>query len=67
MTITIAAKFRKWLAEPDPSVNHNNARKKHHAETGQWLLQDERYVTWKQQSNSFMWINGICESQYIQV
>ena len=59
------AKFREWLDPPDPSPNHNNARDKHHGNTGQWLLEDERYVTWKQQANSFLWINGICECHSI--
>ncbi|KAF8669599.1 hypothetical protein AX14_005997, partial [Amanita brunnescens Koide BX004] len=58
-TEELLAKFKKWLNVPDPSTNHNNARKKHHQGTGQWLLEDERYATWKQQSNSLMWINGI--------
>ncbi|KAF8345390.1 hypothetical protein F5887DRAFT_1282634 [Amanita rubescens] len=52
-------KFKKWLNAPDPSINHNNIRKKHYKGTGQWLLGDERYVAWKEQSNSFLWINGI--------
>ncbi|KAF8334571.1 ankyrin repeat-containing domain protein [Amanita rubescens] len=52
-------KFKKWLAVPDPSINHNIAREKHHKGTCQWLLDDKRYISWKEQSNSFMWINGI--------
>ncbi|KAF8343374.1 ankyrin repeat-containing domain protein, partial [Amanita rubescens] len=52
-------KFKKWLAVPDPSINHNIAREKHHEGTCQWLLDDKRYISWKEQSNSFMWINGI--------
>ncbi|KAF8330209.1 ankyrin repeat-containing domain protein [Amanita rubescens] len=55
----ILGKFKKWLNAPDPSTNHNIARKKHHKNTGQWILEDERYVIWKQQPNSLMWINGI--------
>ena len=58
----VTAEFKKWLNAPDPSANHNSARKKHHKDTGQWLLQDQRYVNWKKQPNSFMWINGTCES-----
>ena len=57
---TLTGKFKEWLNAPDPSINHNNIRKKHHKGTGQWLLDDERYVAWKEQSNSFLWINGIC-------
>ena len=57
----LVGKFHKWLNAPDPSTNHNIARKKYHKNTGQWLLDDERYRIWKQQPNSFMWINGICK------
>ncbi|KAF8326443.1 ectomycorrhiza-induced ankyrin-domain/NACHT-domain-containing protein [Amanita rubescens] len=55
----LLAKLKKWLNVPDPSVNHNNAREKHLEGSGQWLLGDKRYIKWKEQSNSFMWINGI--------
>jgi len=58
---TPAGKFKKWMDPPNPSINHNNARNKHLENTGQWLLKDERYLAWKQQPNSLMWINGICE------
>ena len=57
----LTGKFKKWLDPPDPSINHNNARNKYFENTGQWLLDDEKYLTWKQQPNSLMWINGICE------
>ncbi|KAF8678526.1 hypothetical protein AX14_004715, partial [Amanita brunnescens Koide BX004] len=52
-------KFKRWLDAPDPSNTHITARYKYHKSTGQWLLEDDRYVNWKQQANSFMWINGI--------
>ena len=66
-TIVLAAKFKKWLTAPDPSINHNSARKRYHKDTGQWLLGDERYVAWKEQPNSLIWINGICEQDALQV
>ncbi|KAK2467970.1 hypothetical protein APHAL10511_000265 [Amanita phalloides] len=56
------AKFKKWLAAPDPSTNHNSARKKYHKDTGLWILADERYIAWKKQAGSFLWINGIYTS-----
>ncbi|KAF8337718.1 hypothetical protein F5887DRAFT_1137875 [Amanita rubescens] len=58
-TEELLAKFKKWLTAPDPSINHNSARKKYHQDTGQWLLGDERYIAWKEQANSLIWINGI--------
>ncbi|KAF8324400.1 ankyrin repeat-containing domain protein [Amanita rubescens] len=58
-TEELLAKFKKWLTAPDPSINHNTARKRYHQDTGQWILGDERYVSWKEQPNSLIWINGI--------
>jgi hypothetical protein len=60
-TIMSVDKYQKWLGAPDPSFNHNNAREKHLNNTGMWLLDDPKYVGWKQDANSFMWIHGICE------
>ena len=54
-------KYRKWLIPSDPSTNQKNAIEKHHPDTGLWLLEHSKYKDWKQKSNSFMWIHGICE------
>ena len=54
-------KYKKWLMPPDPRTNHKNATKKHHINTGSWLLENSMYTDWKQKQNSFMWIHGICE------
>jgi hypothetical protein len=50
-------KSKKWLSSPDPSTNHNIARKAHHKGTASWFFQSRIYETWKS-SASFMWING---------
>ena len=59
--ICLIEKYRKWLVSSDPSTNHNNAIKKHHLDTGLWLLEHSMYKDWKWKPNSFMWIHGICE------
>ncbi len=52
--------IEKWLSPADPSTNYNEALKKRHIGTGQWLLQDARYSRWKEApSRSFLWLNGI--------
>ncbi|KAJ9420094.1 hypothetical protein QL093DRAFT_2061867 [Fusarium oxysporum] len=48
----------RWLNPADPSVDHNKAREACHSGTGQWLLNNPRYLTWKSQMNSFLWLNG---------
>lgn len=47
-----------WLSRTDPSSNHNEARKKHEPETGDWLLQSEAYNKWKTSSSSMLWLYG---------
>ena len=52
-------KIRKWLSPPDPASNLNKAREQRHKGTGQWLLDSDRYIKWKTERNSFLWLNGI--------
>ena len=49
----------QWLAAPDPSSNHNKACQKKHHETGRWLLESPKYIHWKNQQTSFLWLHGI--------
>ena len=50
-------KSQKWLSSPDPSTNHNIARKAHHKGTASWFFQSRIYEEWKS-SPSFLWIHG---------
>jgi hypothetical protein len=50
-------KSQKWLSSPDPSTNHNIARKAHHKGTTSWFFQSRIYEEWKS-SSSFLWIHG---------
>jgi hypothetical protein len=52
-------KIRRWLAPPDPSVNHNKALRQRHEGSGIWLLKDSQFLKWKTQLNSFLWLHGI--------
>lgn len=52
-------KISKWLSAPDPSTNLNTARELHQAGTGQWLLDSEKYKTWKTSPASFLWLYGM--------
>ena len=49
----------QWLAAPEPSSNHMKACQTRQRETGRWLLESSKYVTWKNQRASFLWVHGI--------
>jgi hypothetical protein len=50
-------KLRKWLSPPDPSTNHNIARKAHHEGTASWFFQGSIFEEWKS-SPSLLWVHG---------
>ena len=50
-------KQQKWLSPPDPSTNHNIARKAHHKGTASWFFQGGIFEQWKS-SPSLLWIHG---------
>ena len=52
-------RIRMWLSAPDPSLNHNAARAKRHANTGSWLIDCQKFADWKRNAQSFMWLHGI--------
>jgi len=47
----------RWLAPPDPSINHNIASEVHHNGTSQWFLQGSTFKQWKT-TESLLWIHG---------
>lgn len=38
-----------WLSAPDPSINHDRARKSHFETTGSWFLESDQFTRFKQQ------------------
>lgn len=51
-------KIAAWLSAPDPWVNHESARRRHEAQTGDWLLQSDRYQRWKSGDHGPLWVYG---------
>ncbi|KAH9968064.1 hypothetical protein BC827DRAFT_1170013 [Russula dissimulans] len=49
--------LHKWLSPPDPSTNHNIARKAHHEGTAAWFLEGNIVKEWKS-NPSLLWIDG---------
>ena len=54
-----ATRLTQWLAAPDPSLNHNAARKKWQPTTGEWFTDSKDFTQWKTVPNSFLWLHGI--------
>ena len=54
-------KIRLWLSGVDPSLNYNQALRKRHEGTGNWLIEDDIFRDWKQDpdSDSIIWLYGI--------
>ncbi|KAK1725319.1 nucleoside phosphorylase domain-containing protein, partial [Colletotrichum acutatum] len=52
-------KLRSWLSAPDPSIDHNKASNLHHAGTCQWFLESPKYLQWKTESRSALWLHGL--------
>ena len=50
--------FRRWLSPPDPSINHNIARKAHHGGTATWFTRGHIMKVWKS-TGSLLWIHGL--------
>ncbi|KAH9979208.1 hypothetical protein BJV77DRAFT_1154339, partial [Russula vinacea] len=49
-------KLKNWLSPPDPSTNHNIARKIHHKGTTSWFFQGSIFKQWK--SSPLLWVHG---------
>jgi len=49
--------LQQWLSPPDPSINHNIARKAHHEGTATWFFQGSIFNECKS-SPSLLWVHG---------
>lgn len=47
-----------WLMKTDPSINHQEHRRKHHSATGQWFVKGQYLQNWRTTANSLMWLHG---------
>jgi hypothetical protein len=56
---TLCLSIDKWLAAPDPSLNHRKACDLQQSGTGQWFLQGEQFKQWEKKPKSFLWLHGI--------
>jgi hypothetical protein len=51
-------KILRWLSPTIPSTNYHQALKMCHSNTGQWFIEDERFLEWKESSSSLLWLHG---------
>jgi ankyrin repeat protein len=49
----------EWLGAPDPSVKHNDIRKRRAKDTGLWLLKSNAFEAWRDSQMSSLWLHGI--------
>lgn len=55
-------RIHRWLLPPDPSSNHNTARRKWQPKTGTWFIDGDSFPGWRIRPNTFLWLHGIRES-----
>ncbi|KAL1985679.1 hypothetical protein VTN96DRAFT_7546 [Rasamsonia emersonii] len=53
------AKLRRWLSAPDPSPTQYKLVNERLANTGLWFLKSQKYIRWKTDIMSFLWLYGI--------
>jgi hypothetical protein len=58
ISILMQHDIREWLKPPDPKSDYPRARELHLAGTGQWLLQNPAFLSWKKMSKGAMWLHG---------
>lgn len=51
--------IHRWLSAPDPSRNHDAARKGRQSETGVWFLESQEFSDWKACPDTLLWLYGI--------
>ena len=57
MTASERVELQKWLSPPDPSTNHNIARKAHLKGTASWFFRGRIFKEWEL-SPSLLWVHG---------
>lgn len=53
--------IRDWLSKYDFSASHNSARLRREPSTGEWILDNPHYKTWKDLGSRLLWLYGNCE------
>ncbi|KAF5722066.1 ankyrin repeat [Fusarium mundagurra] len=54
----LSSQLVKWLAPPDVSSNLRHAQYSRLAETGKWFMKSDKFITWRKQDNSLLWLKG---------
>jgi hypothetical protein len=51
-------KIRQWLSPTIPSTNYDEALETRLQETGMWFIGDNRFLEWKENADSLLWLYG---------
>ena len=49
--------LQRWMAPPDPSINHNIACNSQHERTAMWVFSENIYEEWES-SGTLLWVHG---------
>ena len=52
-------KVLRWLEYPDPSIDHETARRRHTAEIGRWLIDSDYFNGLQNGEIQSMWLHGV--------
>ena len=58
----IQGNVRTWLNAPNTFGQHYEACEKRHKDTGLWFIRSQRFLSWLQNKQSFLWLNGFAGS-----
>lgn len=62
LAVELRRKVLEWLTPVDYEETHQRHFKKHFANTGQWLIENDQFVSWKDTPGSrLLWCYGIRE------
>jgi hypothetical protein len=56
--------MKTLIDAPDPSINYLAAKVRRDPNSGEWLMNDVRYKTWKDAPQYLLWLHGIRKSQW---
>ena len=58
----VSTQVYRWLSAIVPEANYMAALNARFENTGDWFLGGERFLRWKFESDSFLWVCGTSES-----
>lgn len=57
----------QWISDVPFKAHHTFHREKRNKDTGYWLMENEKYMTWRTARSSIIWLRGDGKFQKIPV